>query len=116
MLSLLLLQCPHVGVEAGAGEGVAQDPLLVVARGQAELAARPLAAQPQPVEHAGRVCQRLAPAELRGGGVEDEGDAEAAGQGDPREVAEAAGSFLGLTSGISAREDAVLQELERVVS
>jgi len=36
--------------------------------------------------------------------------------GAAREVAEAAGSFLGLTSGISAREDAVLQELERVVT
>ncbi len=36
--------------------------------------------------------------------------------GAAREVAEAAGSFLGITSGISARENAVLQELERVVS
>ena len=36
--------------------------------------------------------------------------------GAAREVAEAAGSVLGLTSGISAREDAVLQELERVVT
>jgi len=35
--------------------------------------------------------------------------------GTAREVAEAAGSFMGLTSGISAREKAVLRELERVV-
>ena len=35
--------------------------------------------------------------------------------GTAREVAEAAGSFLGLTSGISAAEKTVLSELERVI-
>ena len=36
--------------------------------------------------------------------------------GSAREVAEAAGGFLGLTSGISAKEKAVLRELEELLS
>jgi hypothetical protein len=35
--------------------------------------------------------------------------------GAAREVATAAGSFLGITSGISAREQAVLEELDKLV-
>ena len=36
--------------------------------------------------------------------------------GAARDVATAAGSFLGITSGISAKENAVLQDLERIVT
>jgi len=36
--------------------------------------------------------------------------------GSARDVATAAGSFLGITSGISAREKAVLEELNRIVT